>query len=54
LGQRDDRDQRHGVHHPVDRAGAQQFGGARLGGKMRRQRAGRDRGETAEPGDRQP
>jgi hypothetical protein len=54
LRQRDNRDQRRRMHHPVDRAGAQQFGGARLGGEMGRQRAGRDRGKPAEPGDRQP
>ena len=54
LRQRDDRDQRRRVHHAVPGAGAQQLGRPRGRFQMRRERARHHRGETGQPGDRQP
>ena len=54
-GQRDQADQRGGMHHAVERAGAQQLGGpCGAAGEMRGERAGHHRGKPAQPGDRQP
>jgi hypothetical protein len=54
LGERDQRDKRGGMDHAVERAGAQQLGGFRIIGEMRRQRPGNDGNKPTKPRDGKP